>query len=239
VLTGVLGVLPVATAQPAPVLHYGFGPNDSLRAGGIHDLSGNGHDGTVLNPADVTLGGTDHKGGRNAIHLQHLGLNDSNFGGIFTGAYTGALGISAGPFTACSWVNRDDVTSFDDMVFGTTDVPCLHLGFRQGAVYFGFWYNDSSTPEPFPAGEWHHVAWRYNNATGHQDILIDGVLANSSPGHPSYGQHQMLIVGAAIQHDPGGATGKFGGSLDGPQVFNVLLRDDQILAIARDMPVPP
>src|SRR5262249_1651922 len=192
---------------------------------------------------DVTPGVKDHKGGTNAFHFEHLGYSASatslSFGGIFTGAYTSTLGIMTGPFTVCSWVNRDDDTNRDHMVFGTTDVPCLHLGFRETNVWYGMWSNDSNTPAGFHTGEWHHVAWRYDDTTGSQDVLIDGVLANSSPGHNPYGQDQILIVGAAIQHDGGGATGKFGGALDSPQVFNVALRDDQVLAIAKDMPIPP
>jgi hypothetical protein len=61
-----LAVALTATAQPpTPVLQYGFGANDTLKV--IHDLSGNGYDGTVLNPEDAMLGVTDHKGG----HKRH------------------------------------------------------------------------------------------------------------------------------------------------------------------------
>jgi hypothetical protein len=236
-------VVSIAPAQaPTPVLQYGFGPGDSLKAGGIHDLSGNGHDGTVLNPVDAMLGVTDHLGGTNAIHLQHLGQNTTQLGGIFTDTYTSTLGIQFGPFTVCSWVNRDDFSGLynrDHMVFGTTDNPTMHLGFREGNVFYGFWNNDSSTPAGFPAGEWHHVAWRYDPCMVTQDILIDGVLAHSRFGAQPYGQDQILIVGAALQYDGNGKSGKFGGALDGAQVFNVALRDDQVLAIAKDMPIPP
>jgi hypothetical protein len=58
VLGALAGLVPSATAQaPAPALQYGFGPNDTLKV--IHDLSGNGYDGTVLNPAD---GNRSHAG---------------------------------------------------------------------------------------------------------------------------------------------------------------------------------
>jgi hypothetical protein len=245
VLVVLVGLVPSATAQaPAPVLQYGFGSNDTLRL--IHDLSGNGYDGTVLNPADAMLGVTDHKGGSNAIHLEHLGLNSSRFGGIVTGVYTSQLSIDTGPFTVCSWVNRDPfMTSSqgfdrDHMVFGTTDTPCLHLGFRENNIQYGFWANDSlAVAASPPAGEWHHVAWRFDDTTGNQDVLVDGGVVNSSPGHFAFRQNQVLIIGAALQYDGNGVTGKYGGALDGPQVFNVALRDDQVLAIAKDMPIPP
>ena len=237
-------VVSVATAQPTPVLQYSFGSNDTLKV--IHDVSGNGYDGTVLNPVDAMLGVPDHKGGTNAIHLQHLGLNTTQFGGIFTGTYTSALGIDTGPFTVCSWVNRDPFSSTpgtydrDHMVFGTTDNPTLHLGFRENNIQYGFWNNDSLATGASPAaGEWHHVAWRYDDTIGSQDILVDGVLVHSVEGLRPYGQNQILIVGAALQYDGNGKSGKFGGALDSPQVFNVALRDDQVLAIAMDMPIPP
>jgi hypothetical protein len=107
-------------------------------------------------------------------------------------------------------------------------------------VQYGFWNNDSKAfgGSP-PAGEWHHVAWRYDDTTGNQDILVDGVLINSSQGRLPYGQNEILIIGAALQYDGNAKSGKFGGALDSPQVFNVALRDDQVLAIAKDMPIPP
>jgi hypothetical protein len=236
------GLVPSSMAQaPTPVLQYGFGPNDTLKV--IHDLSGNGYDGTVLNPQDAMLGVTDHKGGTNAIHFPHIAMNNSTLGGIFTGAYTSTLGINPGPFTVCSWVNRDDFASTpydrDHMVFGTTDNPTLHLGFRENNIQYGFWANDSiGVAKSPPAHEWHHVAWRYDE-TGNQDILVDGVLVNSSPGHFPYSQNEILIVGAALQYDGNAKSGIFGGALDSAQVFNVALRDDQVLAIAKDMPIPP
>jgi hypothetical protein len=64
-------------------------------------------------------------------------------------------------------------------------------------------------------------------------------LVNSSNGHRAYGQDEILIIGAALQFDGNGKSGRFGGALDGPQVFNVALRDDQVLAIAKDMSIPP
>jgi len=245
------GLVPSVTAQaPTPVLQYGFGANDNLEGGGIHDLSGNGHHGTVLLSMDTMMGVTDHKGGTNAIHFEHIGATPTTarfylFGGIFTNTTTSQVGIAGGPFTVMSWVNRDPFSTTagtfdrDHMVFGTTDVPTLHLGFREGNVQYGFWANDSTAPSGFPANEWHHVAWRYDDTTGNQDILVDGVLINSSPGHTAYIQDQILMVGSALQYDGNGMTGKFGGALDGPQVFNVALRDDQVLAIAKDMPIPP
>jgi hypothetical protein len=247
VLTVFAGVVAIAAPQaPTPVLQYGFGPSDTLKSGGIQDLSGNGYNGSVLSPADVMLGVTDHKGGTSAIHQAHVGSNTSAFGGIFTGAYTSQLGIDTGPFTVCSWVNRDTFSTTagtydrDHMVFGTTDVPTLHLGFREANVQYGFWNNDSLAQSASPpAGEWHHVAWRYDDTTGSQDVLVDGVSVHSVQGLRPYGQNQILIVGAALQYDGNAKSGKFGGALDSPQVFNVALRDDQVLAIAKDMPIPP
>src|SRR5215472_8172966 len=94
-----------------------------------------------------------------------------------------------GSFTVMAWVNRVDLHTGDQMVFGTTGIEtvgsALHIGFRGFNTYMGFWGNDSQAvgvPTP-TAATWHHMAWRYDATKNTQDILLDGVLANSEGNH--------------------------------------------------------
>ena len=96
----------------------------------------------------------------------------------------------------------------------------------------GFWSNDSSAPyQAPPAGEWHHVAWRYDPGTALQDILLDGVLLNSSGNHAPYAQNQELLVGRTIPNN-----GAFGGALSDVRIYNGALSDDAVNAIAMSPP---
>jgi hypothetical protein len=219
-----------AAAQiPAPELWYKFDPAvDTLDPGGIHDSSPSGYNGTVVTPADVTLGQPGHTAGANAIHLvkdDTLVFGQTWGSGIATFQTVDALGVGVKDYTAMAWVNVDKLSG-DNMVFGEASGNSLHLGFRDTQVYFGHWGNDTPSNTRLDAGTWHHVAWRYQTDGGLQSIFIDGSLDNigshgplNNPGH--------LIVGRTVPNN-----GAFGGFLEDVRIYNVALTDDQIAMIA-------
>jgi hypothetical protein len=240
-------VVSTAAAQPTEVLVYQFDPNNdsTTTEGGIKDHSGNGYNGTCAtlyaypNAMKIVPGHLS-----STFALATAGLDDFPISLIWTGATTAQLKLD-GSLTCMAWVNRSNLRHEDNMVFGTTgarDVGfAMHLGFRNYDTYFGFWGNDSSAllqPTPL-AGKWHHMAWRYDVTKQTQDILIDGVLANSDGNHgPFNAGEQVFLIGATF---PGanGDNGAFAGLIEYPRVFNVALRDDQIKAAANDQPIPP
>ena len=130
----VLGSM-VSNASAQLGLQYKFiqGVDDLTAPGGIHDLSGNGHHGTVIDSgvAEFTTGPA---GNMNAIHIDNFNFPDETDGsGINTNTLTSALGIATGPFTVCAWVSRDTFKG-DNMVVCTAEPPAegsLHIGFRQ------------------------------------------------------------------------------------------------------------
>jgi hypothetical protein len=157
-------VVSIATAQPTPGLQYTFvqGGDDLTKAGGINDVSGHGHNGTVINSglAELVAGPA---GNMNAIHIDNVnGPDETDGSGINTGTPTDNpdLNIFNGPYTVMAWVNLDDLTG-DHMVFGTpppnapgsgnASAGSLHLGFRGASVYYGWWgagvLRDSSYPQ--------------------------------------------------------------------------------------------
>src|SRR5438270_1904854 len=81
------GVVSTAAAQPTPGLQYIFDASvdDPTKAGGITDVSGNGFNGTVIDPSFAELV-TGPAGNNNAIHLDGINGADETIGsGINTG----------------------------------------------------------------------------------------------------------------------------------------------------------
>jgi hypothetical protein len=150
------GVVSTALAQ-TPGLQYTFvqGVDDLTKLNGINDVSGNGHNGTVIDSAFAEFT-TGPSGKMNAIHIDFDGgqfPDETDGSGINTGTKTNHpdLNIFNGPYTVMAWVNLDDFTGStgDHMVFGTPNpmapganspsTGTLHLGFRHQQVYNGWW----------------------------------------------------------------------------------------------------
>lgn len=232
----VAGLVGPASAQPPqPQLQYTFDPNSGDTPDLITDRSGHNYDGKSITSSETTFV-AGPAGNTNAVHFDCEDNDDSTKGsGISTGVDTQAIGIAFSDFTTMAWVNRD-VLKGDNMVFGTgsdegVNVGSLHLGFRGIQAYMGFWGNDSHTNDSFKAHEWHHLAWRYSQDTGNQDIFIDGVLKNSSANHGAFGSTRILLVGRTSYN-----SGAFCGSIADARVYNVALTDADIAAIAATPP---
>jgi hypothetical protein len=190
----------VSNARAQLGLQYKFvqGVDSLTAAGGIHDLSGNGHHGTVIDSgfAEFTMGPA---GNMNAIHIDNFNFPDETDGsGINTNTLTNHadLNIFNGPYTVMAWVNLDDFSG-DHMVFGTpppnppgasANTGSLHLGFRNHQVYNGWWGAGTTRDSAYDnqgnsgyvgdVGEWHHITWRFTGSAspGYQDIFQDGLL---------------------------------------------------------------
>ena len=261
-------VVSTATAQPPPGLQYTFvmGVDDLTKAGGINDVSGHAHNGTVINSgyAEFAAGPS---GKMNAIHIDPVNTADETDGsGINTGTKTdnADLNIFNGPYTVMAWINLDDQTG-DHMVFGTpppnapgansASTGALHLGFRNKQVYNGWWGAGTGRDSAFDnqgnrgyvgqVGEWHHVAWRFTGSggPGYQDIFQDGILYQRFRSQYFYGD--LLAPGdGGVPNVPVnlligrnvGNNGAFAGSLSDVRVYNVALSDDEIAAIAASPP---
>jgi hypothetical protein len=260
-------VVSTATAQPTPGLQYTFvqGVDSLSKPGGINDVSGHGHNGTVIDSslAELVAGPS---GKMNAIHIDNDNEPDETAGsGINTGTRTDNLDLNIfnGPYTVMAWVNLDD-QSGDHMVFGTpppnapgagANSGSLHLGFRNSQVYNGWWgagtgrdsaYDNQSSGRGYigQIGEWHHIAWRFTGSAGpgYQDIFQDGLLYQRFRTPVSYGG--LLLGDGNVPNVPVnlliGRTvannGAFAGSLSDVRVYNMSLDDSVIAAIAASPP---
>ncbi len=100
------------------------------------------------------------------------------------------LGLN-GSFTAAAWFNADSVTprckGFSEHS-GAMGLP-IHLGLRDNRLTLGFTSNDTTTTSTVNAGQWYHVAFRYDATTGEQAIYLNGALVVAEDGscceHPS------------------------------------------------------
>jgi hypothetical protein len=237
VLAGVVSTAAAQpTIQPGEVLTYSFGPDDRYDViKGVSDRSGHGYNGTSLSLDSESILVPGHKAGTFGIASfgddvggVHGGVIYWAGSGIFTHTDTHTVGIDTGPFTAMIWVNRGAFKG-DNMLFGTTDVPALHMGFRGTSTYMGFWGNDAQGTGVPSAGTWHHMAYRYDPGTQNMDIFIDGANVGTRSGANPYGQKQGLIIGRTIPNN-----GAFAGLIEYPRVFNIALTDSQIAAAAKD-----
>ncbi len=239
-LVALAGMVSMASALD-PTIRYTFEPGgtpaDNLtKAGGIHNrgTKKGKHDGTVITPSAAQFV-PGPSGNMNAIHLDGIDDSSSSVGsGIAVDATTGDpdVNIQNGPFTVMAWVKRGNLYG-DNMVFGTgddgTDAGSLHMGFRYGHVYMGFWGNDSHGGGVL-RNEWHHVAWRFDGSTT-QDIFVDGELVSTDPGRSIYNDDRQLLVGRTTYNN-----GAYFGSLADVRVYNDKLSDADIAAIAASLP---
>jgi hypothetical protein len=108
----------------------------------------------------------------------------------------------------------------DNMLFGTTDIPALHMGFRNARPRQGFWNNDNHNAADGnpPVASWHHIAFRYDHDLLQSDIFVDGVNVSTASNFQPYGQTQSLLIGRTIPNN-----GAFAGLIEYPRVFNVAL----------------
>ena len=258
------GVVSNASAQLGLQYKFVQGVDDLAAPGGIHDLSGNGHNGTVINSnlAEFTTGPA---GNNNAIHIDNAnGPDETDGSGINTGTLTNHpdLNIFNGPYTVMAWVNLDDQTG-DHMVFGTpppmppgasANTGSLHLGFRNHQVYNGWWGAGTTRDSAYDnqgnsgyvgdVGEWHHITWRFTGAAGpgYQDIFQDGLLYQRFRSKVWYGG--PLLDSGGVPNVPVnlliGRTvannGAFSGSLSDVRVYPTALADSDIAAIAAVQP---
>jgi hypothetical protein len=251
-----------AAQPPTPGLQYVFDASvDNLnKAGGITDVSGNGHNGTVIDPAYAYFD-MGPSGKMNAIHILDDGdidpNDDTDGAGINTNAMTNdpTLNIFNGPYTCMAWVNLDDLTTNrDHMVFGTAppnapgatsaNAGSLHLGFRGPEVYNGWWGAGTGRDSGYDnqsggargyvgqVGEWHHITWRFtgSSAPGYQDIFQDGVLSQSFLTSTYYGG--ILLGDGVVPNAP--APLLIGRNVANNGAFAGILSDVRIYNVALD-----
>lgn len=215
------GVVSTARAGPLPTVVYDT-PGTTVNTGST------GIAGTFFNPGTVSVVGNTSSDNFNATHFDDGAGGGNNLGtGIQSNQALAAVIGANGSLTVGAWVNLDNLNG-DNMVFGTDVGNPMHLGFRGGTPYFGFWGNDSSGGSVTP-GQWHYWTWRYDASLGEQSIWEDGLNVFKSGGHGQYVNGGNLTVGTT-----GNNGGDLAGAIDDARVYNVALSDADILNLFND-----
>lgn len=184
---------------------------------------------------------TDRSGNdlHGTIHGDLKVVNDDKFGSVMefngTNAYVSLyspeqLKMKEHSFTACAWINFGDGGHFDQSVFCNfsqqTD-HALHLIIRHKKLYTGFYFNDSTHPQPLSANQWYFVTWAYDAATREQISSVDGVIHTSGNHRPFKG---------TVPVDIGRWVGNrfYKGKLYGIRIYDTVLSQAEIQAIIHE-----
>ncbi|HEV3051157.1 MAG TPA: LamG-like jellyroll fold domain-containing protein, partial [Longimicrobium sp.] len=87
-----------------------------------------------------------------------------------------AMGFTGGSFTVEAWVRPDSLEG-DVPLLGMEEAVNsrgLHLIIRRGKPYLGFYADDLAGGTQLAAGEWVHLAFRYDASTREQAIFVNG-----------------------------------------------------------------
>jgi hypothetical protein len=196
-------------------LLYDFGNPASYTSGNtVIDLSPNGKNGLLQNgPVYTNVGSSSYL------------TFDRSDDGIETNTISAGFGMQNQSFTAMC-VCRLDNASGDNFVFGnnqTSSREGLHLGFRTGLVYFGFFGSDSDLSYSVVANQIYYVVWRYNFG-GSSYIFVNGVNYNTSNSQLGYQGYTSI----GISRSPGKPNGTFGGRIYTTKIFNRALTDTEV-----------
>ncbi|MCB0004185.1 MAG: LamG domain-containing protein, partial [Anaerolineae bacterium] len=148
---------------------------------------------------------------------------------------TAELGLYDTSFTVMAWVNPDAITGAIQPVFGSAangDLQSLTLGLLEDGrptMRFGGTGNEITGPNPLPAGQWVHLAFRYNKEGQVQAIFVNGVAVSTQTGRQAFVGESPVFVGRGA--DPG----HFDGRIDDLFVVGRALTADEIYHIANPL----
>jgi hypothetical protein len=140
---------------------------------------------------------------------------------------------SANGFTVAVWINRTDGFSGCPVNkgYGTTENNSWQACLTADGM-LSFYSEGSATghaqpsPDPLPAGQWHHVALWWNGTT--KATYIDGVRTAQNDLSIAFDADDITI-GADL--DDGNVASPFTGMLDDVRVYNRALSDAEITAL--------
>jgi hypothetical protein len=111
-----------------------------------------------------------------------------------------ALGLTNGSFTVEMWVRPGSVAG-DVPLVGTNESvnsQGLHLILRNAKPYLGFYNDDVAGGTTIAAGEWVHLAFRFDAATREQAVFVNGVLDGKRTSKAAFTGEGAVYLGRAI-----------------------------------------
>lgn len=217
-----------STSQSGVTANWSF-DNSTVSGSTVSDLSGNGHNLTLVN-------GTYVSSGYNGQALTLDGVDDYAWGLI------GSLPTSV---SLSMWVKANDVSVTQSILTEEGDgAPSsgYHftlVGIYNGRFYAGFWDIGDIASGPINAGQWYNVVLYYDGVAHSQSLYVDGVLQGTQSGTWSPPSNIYFLAGYQQQScsftDPSGHCGDlahyFGGQIDDLKGYNHALSASDISSL--------
>ncbi len=127
------------------------------------------------------------------------------FNGISTYVKMGAakdLGLCKQSFTVECWLQTDSERNEDLSILGTTKAAPnqgLHLTLRGRKPYMGFYNNDLGGQTTIDAGQWYHIAWRFDISTMEQSLFVNGKKEASRTAVGAFEGEGMVFLGRCFE----------------------------------------
>ncbi|MFT5857484.1 MAG: hypothetical protein ACI8XO_004745, partial [Verrucomicrobiales bacterium] len=219
---------------PDPLLYFPLDEDDGATV--AVDSTDNGHDGSVVN--SVTFGEAGAPGGSTpagAARFTDGILNIPTFDvPTLLGNRDGAGAGDTQSYTMAAWIKPDAASlTGDRFIFGQSDQG-IHNGLRgSGQLHQAHWGNDHSGATALNATDWVHATFIYDGTADLGTIYLNGT-ADSAPtakASPN-GSGNLIIGGRQGNQNGGGGEAWYNGLVDDLVVWNLILTDTQILALA-------
>ncbi|VGO13843.1 hypothetical protein PDESU_02400 [Pontiella desulfatans] len=216
----------IITWHKAPVAHWTMEDGSGTV---VSDVSGNGYDGTLSGGAWVS--GIN---GGGAIEFSGSASADS------VSIPVDIFDAVTNEITVAMWVNGNAAAQpRDDSVFEAQDAggsPLFNIQLPSAGSQVVWDAGDHISKTAAPAdfeGAWNHWAFTKNAAIGTMNIYLNGVLWHSGAGNtkPMTGAAANACFGSGVGAD------YYEGALDDVRIYNSVLSESEIAALAHKRPV--
>ncbi len=159
------------------------------------------------------------------------------FGGneaITTTTTAQQLGLADGSFTVMAWVNASSWSGGQALLGSnpSTASEGLFVGVQNGSPILGYGSDDTVMTGTIPTGQWVHLAWRFDAASGQRAFFVNGELgAADSGGHIPFSAEDAILMGTARGGNALAAT------VDEVVIYAQALADETIYDIANPIDV--
>ena len=195
--------------------------------GNANDMSGNGHNGTVVNATPAT----DKYDNANSAYQ----FNGNGTGTSITLANTTAFDFLGTPFTISTWIKCSDNTGEPKMIVGKHNCGTptgYFLGMENNKLAYwlanGSSWSQVTTSETYNDGKWHHLVGSYDGVN--QKLYVDGMLKGEIST-----AYNTPATGAPIKvGEPSGGCGGLGlfnGKVDEVKIYGAALDATQVTSL--------
>ncbi|MBK8495551.1 MAG: LamG domain-containing protein [Chitinophagaceae bacterium] len=195
--------------------------------GNADDMSGNNHNGTVVNATAAT-----DKYDNNNSAFQ---FNGNGSGTSITLANSNSLDFLGTPFTISTWVKFSTATGEPKLIAGKHNCGTAtgyFLGVDNNRLSYwlasGSSWSQVTTMETYNDDKWHHIVGAYDGVN--QELYVDGIFkAGTSTTYNTPASGAPIKVG-----EPSGAcggSGLFNGKVDELKIYSAALDVAQVMAL--------